>query len=274
MNLMLFVLAVAAQQPAIDSAKAALQRAEREYEESLVELGEAALPDLEKLDEPIARKAVERVKSARTKIRELVEALGVDDVDAREKATEELLSVGRPARGALEAAAKGDDPERSARAQRILAALGTANGGTLRWAQQAVVGDRLVKKLEGLVASGLCPSRELDDARRRRDSARLRAGQISRREYLTLARKDAEQTVKDLEQRSAAGLVSSHEVVMAKLNVARLDRLEGKATEAEYSKIAFKAIEEIHQRVEEGLMTPEEAVIEQAELLADPDPLP
>ncbi len=54
------------------------------------------------------------------RVQALVQQLGADSVEEREEASRQLLAIGRPALDALAAAARGDDPERSARAAEIL----------------------------------------------------------------------------------------------------------------------------------------------------------
>lgn len=57
------------------------------------------------------------------RIKGLVKQLGDDSYDKREAASRALLGVGRPARAALEAAAKDEDAERSSRARELLEKL-------------------------------------------------------------------------------------------------------------------------------------------------------
>lgn len=57
-------------------------------------------------------------------IRRLIEQLGDASYEQRVRATRRLCAVGAPARDALEAAARSDDPERSLRARKILSRLG------------------------------------------------------------------------------------------------------------------------------------------------------
>lgn len=56
----------------------------------------------------------------------LIERLGSDDAAERERAGAALVELGEPARDALQRAAKGNDPEVSARARRVLAELDRA----------------------------------------------------------------------------------------------------------------------------------------------------
>jgi hypothetical protein len=55
-----------------------------------------------------------------SKINDLVAKLGTDDITVRDNATAELIKVGLPARKAILAAAKSDDPEVRMRANRVL----------------------------------------------------------------------------------------------------------------------------------------------------------
>ncbi len=60
---------------------------------------------------------------AQENIDQLIEQLGDDDIEVRDKAQAELEKIGKPAVEALEKAAKDEDPERRARAQSILSTL-------------------------------------------------------------------------------------------------------------------------------------------------------
>src|SRR5688572_26516041 len=59
-------------------------------------------------------------KKLDAKIEELIERLGSVSFSEREKATEALIAIGSPARGALQRAAESDDPEIAARAAELL----------------------------------------------------------------------------------------------------------------------------------------------------------
>ena len=58
----------------------------------------------------------------------LVKRLGDDDWSARESASKSLREIGASAKPQLESAAKSNDPEIAARAERLLAALSKASG--------------------------------------------------------------------------------------------------------------------------------------------------
>ena len=88
--------------------------------EQLLEMGEQAIKELknEKSDE--AKNALKELEKTKEKLKDLIEKLGNDDPEEREKAQKEIMRYGKGAIPFLKEATKDKDPERSSRAQSII----------------------------------------------------------------------------------------------------------------------------------------------------------
>jgi hypothetical protein len=278
---LLAVLLAQAQDAPADAATRIVERHERavrELEDSLVELGEAGLPEVQKLqDHPKAEvrdasgRALARIRKLAPAIKDLIEKLSADSPQERERATEDLMNLGPAARSDLEAAARGADREKALRAKGILLTLDPSGPRRVYWAARADLEERALAHLRGQVDLGRAPVTALDEAELRRLRARWKAGKIGSREYFTSKQDVLTKGLARLEKLYERGLIPSPDVLRSKLALAVVNRHLGKTRDEEVRRLQRQLWHHLAGLVEKGMLAESEALSQYAEGILDED---
>jgi hypothetical protein len=279
--LLLALLAARAQEAPAEAVPRIVERHERalrELEDSLVELGEGGLAEVQKLQEhpkgdvrEAAGRAVERIRKLAPEIQALVEKLASDSPQERERATEDLMKLGSAARSSLEAAARGTDREKALRAKGILLTLDPSGSRRAYWAARADLEERALAELRPQVERGLAPLTALDDAELRRLKARWRAGRMGSREYFASKRDVLAKSLARLEKLHEKGMVPTGDVLRSRLALATVGRHLGTVRDEEVRRIQRQIWDSLVPLVEKGLLPESQALAEYAEWLLDED---
>jgi hypothetical protein len=262
------ILLLLLQDPALES----FERARRELEESFVERGPAALPDLERLDDPevkrIAAKAAARIRELEPRIRKLIDDLRDADIDVREKATLELRRLGRSARWALLEAAASKDEEVKSRVRFLLLSVDTRNPSrTLR----ARLAKEMLRQIEERHRQGVASEQELQDAKLAWLHAAARAGEFEPAKYFEEKREILVSRARWQEKLHDSGITPKSDVVRAQLALAWVDVRLGKTSEEALFRLQRALENRVRDLLNTGLMSAADADRAILEALTDPD---
>lgn len=252
------------------------ERARAELEASMVEFGPAALPALAKLVDqkeiaPLADRAAKRIKELEPIIRKAVSKLADPEVTMRDRATTELLKIGRPARSYLDDAKKSTDNEVTLRAQFLLIATGSASSSSQSWAMRAEAEDKNIADLKLRIEAGLAGRDELREAELKLLRCRCRADQITPQAYYQTKRTILEERIKRIEELKERGLAGRSDQWRAQLLLAYVERRQGKKNDDEIQRFQLRLGEELRARVESWLLSRSQYLMLLSEALADPD---
>lgn len=264
-----------------DPLRQILERYERdlhEFEESLVELGPTALPALAKLAEkkaphaPVVERVIARIKELSPALKKLVEQLGDADVDARDRATKELMKIGRAARPYLSDADKSNDKEVVLRAKFLIVALGSSSPSRRQtYVARAEAEEKNVAELKNRFQAGLAGRDDIREAELRVLRCRRRAEQIGSEEYYKAIRVLLEERVKHIGVLQEQGLAGRPDRLRAQLLVAFVDRRLGKKMDDEIIKLQLQSGEHLRGLVETGRLSETQYLAQLVELVTDPD---
>ena len=253
-------------------------RAHRDFEMSLLELGPAALPELERQSGPLqgARReavgaVIDRIKSLRGQIEKLVAELGHELVETRERASAELRKIGRPAHSYLEAALGHADAEVRNRAKTLLVLISHQEREKIRWSSLAEAYAKRVATLEVQLARGSCTREDLLIAKRAWMKARCKAGQVSRQDYLKAARESLALRLELLEKGNKVGTVETSTLLGVRLELLYVDRRRGVATDEAIQDLQLLMAELLQSKRQQGRLNELDYLKQLAELLSDAD---
>ena len=262
----------------VRSATAAFDRAYQKFEQALVELGPAAIPELERLagtaqgpQKEAFRASIEQIKRLRESIEKLVAELGDDRIETREKATVELRRIGRPARPYLETALQSESAEVRARSKFLLIMISPRDREQARWATIAEAQAKRTALLDQQMQQGTVSSADLLKAKRELVKARHKAGQIPLQEYLKAAREFLERADNLAQVNFGNGVISRKDRMAAKLELLYVDRRLGKSVDKEIQALQMQWMELARFDKERGLLGEADLLKHLVAFLTDPD---
>ena len=262
----------------VRSATAAFDRAYQKFEQALVELGPAAIPELERLagtaqgpQKEAFRASIEQIKRLRESIEKLVAELGDDRIETREKATVELRRIGSPARPYLETALQSESAEVRARAKFLLIMISPRDREQARWATIAEAHAKRTALLDQQMQQGTVSSADLLKAKRELLKARHKAGQIPLQEYLKAAREFLERADNLAQVNFGNGVITRKDRMVAKLELLYVDRRLGKSVDKEIQALQMQWMELARFDKERGLLGEADLLKHLVAFLTDPD---
>jgi hypothetical protein len=265
-------------QERVRDATASFDRAHQKFELALVELGPAAIPELERISasaqgprKEAVRASIEKIKSLREPIEKLVAELGGEKIETREKATIELRRIGSPARTYLEAALRSENAEVRARAGVLLVMISPRDRERARWAAIAEAHAQRIGLLENQMKAGTISGVELFKAKRDLLKARHKAGQITLQEYLKTARDFVERAAGAAQVNFRNGVTSWKEWMAARLELLYLDRRLGNPVDKEIEALQMQWMELARMDKSKGLLGEAELLKQLVAFLTDPD---
>lgn len=246
------------------------ERERRELEESMVELGPAGIPSLQKLADryEAAKSAIARIEKLKPEIERLIEKLSAEKIDDREEATLALMKIGRPARAYLQAAARSKDPEVALRARTILL---TFQSRPQYWAARVEIEEQAVAETRARVERGVASETQLWQAELDLLAAKRRAELLDSKTYLKARREILDTRLENCVRLNEKGILPDTEVLRAKLHVAYVDRRLGADNAAEVRALHLEIAAYWERRLKKGMMGEREYLSRFAEFILDPD---
>jgi hypothetical protein len=262
----------------VRAASAAFERAHQKFEQALVDLGPAAIPELERLSGKVQstqkeaiRASIEKTRELQEPLEKLIAQLGEERIETREKASAELRRIGRPARPYLEAALQNENAEIRARSKVLLVMISPQDREQVRWAAIAEAQGKRVELMEKQMKSGTVGGIELLRAKRDLLKARHKAGQVSLQDYLKGARELVDRAANLAQVNFNNGVITRKDHMAVKLELLYLDRRLGKSVDKEIETLQMQWMELARVDKARGRLGEPEMLKDLVAFLTDPD---